>query len=69
MKKLNIPWLSCDNCGNKNITVYTEQGHETWLYDDDAAKCEKCGNAGLIECDDEIAQVVWNEPNNQMAKQ
>lgn len=32
-----------------------------WLYNDDKVTCNKCGNTGLVECDDGHAFAVWDE--------
>lgn len=62
MKNLNISWLgACPKCDNEIHKVETEKGIGCWLYNDDKVTCNKCGNTGLVECDDGHAFAVWDE--------
>lgn len=61
MKVLDIYWLECDTCEDSVIQVTTEMGDEEWFYQGDTAICKNCKNSGVIEAEDGIAWVVWEE--------
>lgn len=64
MKTLKITWLdTCPDCDEiPHTLVTTEKGYGLWLYDGDIATCPLCNKNGVIECDENIAFVVW-EPD------
>ena len=61
MIDIKIDWLDqCPSCNELEVTVTTEKGDETWLFDGDQVKCD-CGQTGEIETECESAWVNWDE--------
>ena len=74
MKRVEIP-DQCFNCGGDQI-LHTEarqderKAHESYrAFDGDKVECFECGFLSQIACDDEIAEVTWDEtsPHNLKA--
>jgi len=58
----------CINCGESPVYIYTDSDEDNCAYEDDEAKCGKCGKRGIIIVEqdidgDGIASVIWNEIN------
>lgn len=62
MSDIKIDWLdACPICSCSEHIVQTEQGSNKWLYSGDLVSCCECNHAGVIDADDGVAWVDWNE--------
>ncbi|RZJ91884.1 MAG: hypothetical protein EOO20_03850 [Chryseobacterium sp.] len=52
----------CPKCGGQ-CEVDTVSQEKNWIYDDEEARCIKCGEKGYAVCDCEIADIVWDYEN------
>lgn len=66
MNVVRADWLGeCEKCGGNEIIAMTENGNESFLYEDDPIKCLNCGLYGVVDvtddyADDSTAFAVWN---------
>jgi len=55
----------CFICKNQSqVEVNTVSKEKNWVYDDEEARCTKCGETGYIVADGEIADVIWDNDDN-----
>jgi len=47
----------------KDCEVNTISIEKNWIYEDEEARCIKCGERGYSSCDGEIADIIWDYEN------
>jgi len=62
---VNYESIECPICASTEAEVFTSSKKENLIYDNENARCKKCGHTGYVVVEDsECADIVWDEANN-----
>lgn len=65
LKWVDYPSEDCPVCKSNEAEVRTKSSKDNIIYDNEKARCKKCGHTGYVVVEDsECADVVWDEVND-----